>query len=120
MEPQTVVGIGTKEAQDAFLANNQLFMDEYHQLLPLIKTVFLNRTISPPSDELIKSVEGLPDDDPNVLAIDDKYKSDLMVYTLGRIALDDFGELIVLAGNGVGLEKISATEPEVGRRRNSA
>lgn len=103
MEPQTIVGIGTKEAQDAFLANNKPFLDEYHQLLPVIKTVFLNRTISPPADELIKSVEGLPDDHPNVLAIDDKYKSDLIVYTLGRIVLDDFGELIVLAGNGWGI-----------------
>ena len=103
MEPQVIVGIGTKESQEAFLANNQPFLDEYQRLRPVIEKVFLNRTIHPPSDEVIESVKDLPDDDAKVLAIDDKYKSDLIVYTLGRIALDDFGELIVLAGNGWGI-----------------
>lgn len=103
MATQTIVGIGTKEAQDVFLAKNQLFLAEYHRLRPVVETVFLNRVIQPPSDADIDSVAGLPDDDPKVLAIDDKYKSDLIVFTLGRIALDDFGEMIVLAGNGWGV-----------------
>ena len=103
MAMPTVIGIGTKEAQEAFLANNQLFLEEYHRLLPVVQTAFLNRVIQPPSDADIESVAGLPDEDPKVLAIDDKYKCDLIVFTLGRIALDDFGEMIVLAGNGWGV-----------------
>ena len=32
----------------------------------------------------------------------DKYNSDIIVYTLGRIAIDDLSELVVLGGNGWG------------------
>jgi len=103
MTTPLVVGIGTEDAQNAFLQTNKPFLDEYHLLLPVVKAVFLNRVIYPPSDEVIASLVGLPDEHPQVMAVDDKYKSDLIVYTLGRIALDDFGELIVLAGNGWGV-----------------
>lgn len=103
MTTPLVVGIGTEDAQKAFLQTNKPFLDEYHLLLSVVKAVFLNRVIYPPSDEVIASLIGLPDEHPQVMAVDDKYKSDLIVYTLGRIALDDFGELIVLAGNGWGV-----------------
>ena len=37
------------------------------------------------------------------MAIEDKYRTDLIFYTLGRMAVDDFSELVVLAGNGWGI-----------------
>ena len=98
-----IIGVGNEGSQKAFLQANKPFLDEYHLLLSVVKDVFLNRVIYPPSDEVIASLAGLPDQDPKVLAVDDKYRSDLIVYTLGRIAWDDFGELMVLAGNGLGV-----------------
>ena len=37
------------------------------------------------------------------MAVQDRYYTDLIVYTLGRIAIDDFSELMVLGGNGWGI-----------------
>jgi len=56
MTTPLVVGIGTEEAQKAFLQTNKPFLDEYHLLLPVVKAVFLNRVIYPPSDEVIASL----------------------------------------------------------------
>jgi uncharacterized protein DUF5677 len=98
-----VIGIGNKEAQEAFLRAHKNFLDEYFLLRPLVEKVFLNRVINPPSPEAISAVADLPDNDPQVQALEDRYKAELIVYTLGRIALDDFFEIIVLAGNGWGV-----------------
>lgn len=103
MTPPFVIGIGNKEAQEAFVQTHKHFLDEYFLLRPLIEKVFLNRVIDPPSPESLFAVADLPDDDPRVQAIDDRYKSELILYTLGRIALDDFFEIIVLAANGWGV-----------------
>ena len=85
------------------MQENKKYLDEWSSLRPVIERVFLNRTIHPPSDEIRESVAHLPDDDPAVMAIEDKYRTDIIVYTLGRMATDDFGELTVLAGNGWGI-----------------
>jgi Family of unknown function (DUF5677) len=98
-----IVGIGNSEAQQNFMSRNKNYLEEWGQLQPLIGQVFLNRTIHPPSKEEWDRVAHLPEDDPAVLALDDKYKADVIVYTLGRIAVDDFSELITLAGNGWGV-----------------
>jgi len=103
MSTRPIIGVGNAEAQQTFLEENKGFLDEYPSLQAVIEQVFLNRTIHPPSDETREKVAHLPDDDPQVVAIEDRYRTDLIVYTLGRIAIDDFGELIVLAGNGWGI-----------------
>ncbi len=84
------------------MQQNKRYLDEWASLKTVIEKVFLNRTIHPPSDEVRQKVARLPDDDPEVMAIEDKYRTDITVYTLGRMAVDDLSELTVLAGNGWG------------------
>jgi hypothetical protein len=103
MEQRAIVGFGNLDEQQKFLKEYKSFLDHWEYLSEMIKTAFLNRTIPPPRPEVIASLVDLPEDDPKVLAVENKYKSDLIVYTLGRIAVDDFSELLVLAGNGWGI-----------------
>ena len=99
----TIVGIGNTEAQQEFMQENKEYLDEWASLRPVIEQVFLNRTIHAPSKETWEKVSHLPDNAPEVQAIEDKYRTDVIVYTLGRIAVDDFSELVILAGNGWGV-----------------
>jgi hypothetical protein len=103
MNTKQIVGIGNSVAQERFIQENKRFLDEWPLLQAVVEKVFLNRTIHPPSEEVWAQVKDLPDDAPELLAIDDKYRTDLIVYTLGRIAVDDFSEVVVLAGNGWGV-----------------
>src|SRR5271167_491232 len=103
MNTKQIVGIGNGEAQQRFMCENTQFLEEWPLLQPVIEQVFLNRTIYPPSEDAWARVKDLPDDASEVLALEDKYRTDLIVYTLGRIAVDDFNELVVLAGNGRGV-----------------
>lgn len=98
-----IVLIGNSENQQNFISRNERYLEEWGQLQPVVEQVFLNRTIHPPSKEEWEKVAHLPDDDPAVLSLDDRYKADVIVYTLGRIAVDDFSEMVVLAGNGWGI-----------------
>jgi Family of unknown function (DUF5677) len=100
--PLFMTGFGDLAAQNAFLQKHHQFMEEWPTLSELIKSVFLNRTIQPPANDVVSRLIHLPQDHPDVLAVEDKYKADLIVYTLGRIAVDDFSELIVLAANAYG------------------
>jgi hypothetical protein len=45
----------------------------------------------------------LPKDDPAVIAFENKVMADRVVFGLGRIIADDFGELLTLSGNGFGI-----------------
>ena len=103
MKTRQIIAIGTEGAQEKFINRNRKYLEEWEQLRPVVEQVFLNRTIHPPSQEEWATVSQLPDDDPAVRALDDKCKADVIVYTLGRIAVDDFSELVILAGNGWGI-----------------
>jgi hypothetical protein len=102
MSTRPIVGIGNTEAQQRFMQSNKKYLEEWPFLQGVIEQVFLNRTIHPPSKETWEKVSHLRDDAPEVMAIEDKYKTDVIAYTLGRIAVDDFSELVILAGNGWG------------------
>ncbi len=67
------------------MLGNKEFLDEWPSLQTAIEQVFLHRTIHPPSDETREKVAHLPDDDPEVIALEDKYRTDITVYTLGRM-----------------------------------
>jgi hypothetical protein len=97
MATSPVIGIGNSDAQEAFIQAFQPFLNEYSALHPLIETAFLGRVLEPPSAETVASVADLAEDHPQVLAIDDKYKAELTVYMLCRIAVDDYSEILVLA-----------------------
>ena len=49
-----------------------------------------------------KAVADLPDDDPRAITFEDKIMADYVIFYHGRIAADDFGEILSLAGNGRG------------------
>jgi hypothetical protein len=103
MDTRQIAGIGTLEAQQRFMQENKRFLEEWPLLRPVVEKVFLNRMIHPPPDDVWEKLKDLPEDAAEILAVEDKYRTDLIVFTLGRIAADDFGELIVLAGNGWGI-----------------
>ena len=44
-----------------------------------------------------------PESDPEVVAFEDKVMTDRIVFFLGRVSVDDFSEILVLSGNGMGI-----------------
>jgi len=100
-------GVGDGEAQQKFISRFKPFLLEYPNVSALLKRVFL-RSVQSPSPEELKPLEGLLDTDPVVIAFNDRWWANQMVFFLGRIAADDFGEVLVLAGNarGVGAYKV--------------
>jgi hypothetical protein len=95
------IGIGDPEAQTRFMERYKPFLIEYPEISNLLKKVFLRKLDNPPEDE-IKAIDGLADDDPRVLKFDEKVLASRVIFYLGRIAVDDFSEIITLAGNGRG------------------
>jgi hypothetical protein len=95
------IAVGDREAQVRFLKYYQPFLAEYPNLSELMKKTFL-RALRQPSEEERKAVADLPDDDPRAIAFEDKIMADYVIFYHGRIAADDFGEILSLAGNGRG------------------
>lgn len=95
------IGIGSTKAQARFLKENQSFVEECPKLFDMIRRTFI-RTLAPPSAEDVKKVEGLPEDSGPAKDFFQKQLAEKLVFYLGRIAADDFGELLILAGNGYG------------------
>jgi hypothetical protein len=53
------------------MQENKRFLEEWPLLQGVIEKVFLNRTIHPPSEEDWARVTDLPDESPEVMAIED-------------------------------------------------
>lgn len=86
--------IGNYEAQQKFIQDNAAFLREYPNLHAVLEKMFL-RTISfPPNDAT---------NEQSRTAIENIQMAQLAVFYLGRIAADDFAELLILAGNGKGV-----------------
>lgn len=100
--PRLPIGVGDRGAQKRFIANNQAFLLEYPLLRKLFETVVL-RTLKPPPQEEVDRLLALPDDDPSVIAFEDQMTADRVVFGLGWLIVDDFGELLTLSGNGLGI-----------------
>jgi hypothetical protein len=96
------VGIGDGPAQQRFVQTHKGFVLDHPALHELLKKVSL-RTLVAPSQEEVDRLRQLPEDDPAVIAFEDKVMADRVVFGLGRIIDDDFGELLVLSGNGYGI-----------------
>ncbi len=45
----------------------------------------------------------LPEDDPAVIAFEDRVMAEQVNFGLGGIGVDDFGEILILSGNGYGM-----------------
>jgi Family of unknown function (DUF5677) len=99
---QLPIGIGNPVAQQRFFEANREFLLEYPALRRLLEKVGLRRLERAPEEELDR-LRKLPGDDPAIVAFEDKQMADRVVFGLGRIIADDFGELLTLGGNGYGI-----------------
>jgi hypothetical protein len=95
------IAIGNRKAQKRFIERNTLFLLEHPRLHELAEKVFL-RSLEPPDKEEGKRLRQLSKDDPSVVAFENKTMADRVIFYLGRMAIDDFGEIVTLAGNGHG------------------
>jgi predicted DNA binding CopG/RHH family protein len=95
------IAIGSYEEQKRFIAQNAAFLLEYNHLNELTKRMFL-RTLKSPDGREVSRLRKLPEDDPAVIAFEDAMTADGIIFYLGRMAADDFGEILILAGNGRG------------------
>jgi Family of unknown function (DUF5677) len=99
---QRPIGVGDAAAQQRFIQTHKAFLLEYPALHGLLEKVSLRTLPAPPQDEVERLLK-LSEDDPAVIAFEDKVMADRVVFGLGRIIADDFGELITLSGNGRGI-----------------
>lgn len=97
---KTPVGVGDASAQREFLLKNKLFLREYPKLHVLLTKVFI-RALKAPTWGPENEKPSLSDAE--VIASEDKLMAQPVVFYLGRTAADDFGELIILSGNGKGI-----------------
>ena len=102
-EPLVPVGVGNSPAQQRFLQGHQRYLDEVPKLVELCNKVF-DRTLTPPDEGERQALLdlNLPDDDPAVVAWEDRITSSNLIFYLGVIACDDFNAVGILSGNGVG------------------
>jgi hypothetical protein len=87
------IGVGDANAQDRFIKANEKFLREYPEIFALLEKVFLRPLPAFKADKQPTSST----------EIEDRNMADAVVFFLGRAAADDFGELLVLAGNGRGI-----------------
>jgi hypothetical protein len=99
---QLPAGVGDAEAQRRFIETFRDFLLEHPVLQRLLEKVSL-RTLEAPPQEQVAALLRLPGDDPAVIAFEDKVMAGRVVFGLGRIIADDFGELLTLSGNGRGI-----------------
>lgn len=99
---QFPTGVGDAAAQRRFIEAHNEFLMEWPALHRLLETVSLRILPAPPQEE-VEQLLKLPQDDPAVITFEDKMMADRVVFGLGRIIADDFGELIILGGNGYGI-----------------
>jgi hypothetical protein len=95
------IGVGDIEAQQRFIERNRVFLEEFPKLFAFYSKVFI-RPLAPPGEDERQALLDLPDDDPAVVAFEDKIMADRVIFYLGRMAADDFGEICTLSGNGRG------------------
>jgi hypothetical protein len=69
------ISVGDPEAQDRFIKQNSLFLQEYPELNELSKRIFL-RALKPPNQQEVERLRELPADDPAVLAFENKVTAD--------------------------------------------
>jgi hypothetical protein len=102
-EPLVPVGVGNSPAQQRFLQGHQRYLDEVPKLDELCNKVF-DRTLTPPDEGERQALLdlNLPDDDPAVVAWEDRITSSNLIFYLGVMACDDFNAVGILSGNGVG------------------
>ena len=97
------VGIGNAPAQQRFLQGHQMYLAEVPKLVELCNKIF-NRTLPlPDANERQALLDlNLPDDDPAVVAWEDRVTASNLIFHFGLMACDDFSAISFLSGNGAG------------------
>jgi len=96
------IAVGDRDAQERFIASNRDFLLEHPPLRELLRKVVL-RMLRPPSQEEYDRLIALGENDPAWITFENKVLADRVVFGLGRVIVDDFGEVIALSGNGRGI-----------------
>jgi uncharacterized protein DUF5677 len=97
------ISFGDPAAHQSFVSEYGEFLAEYPYVMEATKAIMLNRVINASIQEEADAVAHLEDDDPRVVAVEDKYKANIASFVLARLAIDEFSEMLVLASNGYGL-----------------
>ena len=93
------IGVGNSDAQTRFIRDHEPFLREHPRIHLLLTKIFIRQLAHPSEAE----IEDLPDNDPAVVAFENKVIANRLVFYLGRTAADDFSELLILSGNGYGV-----------------
>jgi hypothetical protein len=93
--------IGFPAAQHQFITENAAFLQEFREIANLLQKTFF-RTLESPCREELERIEDLPDDSEPAREFMRRVMAERLVFYLGRILVDDFNELMTLAGNGLG------------------
>jgi hypothetical protein len=98
------IGVGDEEVQKRFLSQNASFLAECTKLYALLEKVFIRSLVSARAEHQIEEIrEVLQLSEAEELAVQDRRMAEVVVFYLGRAAADDFGEILILAGNGRGI-----------------
>jgi hypothetical protein len=97
------IGVGNREEQDFFLREYTQFLGHYPDLYQVAEKVFCRTLEDPPQSEVDHALALGNDDAPEVIDLENRIMADRIVFFLGRIAADDFGEILILSGNGRGI-----------------
>jgi hypothetical protein len=97
------VGVGNVQVQQRFFQRHERFLAELPKLVELCNNIF-DRTLEPPDENERQALldANLPDDDPAVVAWEDRITSSNLIFYLGVMAADDFNAVLILSGNGAG------------------
>jgi len=95
------IGVGSRESQAVFLRENEEFTREYPRLHALCTQVFI-RGLPLPDEGEVERLRMLPEGDPAAIQFEDKLSAERITFFLGRMVVDDFGEILMLSGNGYG------------------
>jgi hypothetical protein len=95
------IGVGSRESQAVFLRENEGFTREYPLLHDLSSRIFI-RGLPGPDQEEVERLRMLPQDDPTVINFEDKLTAERLIFFLGRMIVDELGEILIRSGNGYG------------------
>jgi hypothetical protein len=96
------IAIGNPASQQRYIREHEVLLREYPNIHSLLTKVFM-RVLRRPSEDELEKLEHLSESDPMVVAFENRVMADRLVFFLGRTAADDFGELLILSGNGYGI-----------------
>jgi Family of unknown function (DUF5677) len=101
--PKIPVGVGNGPAQQRFIQRHPKFLIEHPNFAELCHKVF-HRTLPPPDTNEYQALldASLSDNDPAVIAWEDRVTADRLIFHFGLMAADDFNAILYLSGNGAG------------------